>query len=221
MIKLSPSLLSADFSKLDREIALVENAGAAYLHLDIMDGNFVPNITFGAPVIKKLRPVSGMIFDTHLMISDPVKYIPDFVKAGADIINFHAEAVNNPKEVIDIIRGFGVKAAVTIKPYTPVEEIEELLPYVDMVLAMTVEPGFGGQKLIAPALDNLRKLRRIRLEKGLSFEIEVDGGVTLSNVREVIEAGADVIVAGSAVFSAEDVGAACKEFLKIFEEYDI
>ena len=221
MIKLSPSLLSADFSKLDREISTIEKAGAKYLHLDIMDGHFVPNITFGAPVIKKLRPVSKMVFDTHLMISDPVKYIPDFIEAGSDIINFHAEAVNNPEDVIAMIKSMGAKAAVTIKPYTPVESIEKLLPLVDMVLAMTVEPGFGGQKLIKQALENIRKLSAIKKEKGLSYEIEVDGGVSLSNVREVIDSGAEVIVAGSAVFGAADPASAVGSFLSIFKEYEI
>jgi len=221
MIVLAPSLLSADFSKLTDEIKKIEDAGAKYLHLDIMDGHFVPNITFGAPVVKCIRPITDMVFDVHLMIENPEKYLEDFAKAGADILNVHVETINDNKAIIDKIHSLGCKAGITLKPDTPVEAIEDVLENVDMVLVMTVYPGFSGQKLIPEAMSKIPVLEKIKKTKGLSFDIQIDGGVSVDNLREVLDAGANIIVAGSAVFSAEDSSKATKEFLNIFKEYEV
>lgn len=220
MIKLAPSLLSADFSNLESEIRKIEEVGTQYLHLDIMDGHFVPNITFGAPVVKCIRPFSKMVFDVHLMIENPEKYIEDFVKAGADIINVHVETTNDISSLVDYIKKFPVKSAVTIKPDSPVDTIEEVLDKVDMVLVMTVYPGFSGQKLIPEALEKIRYLDKLRKEKGYKYEIEIDGGVKLDNLDVVLNCGVDVVVAGSAVFGKEDIGSAAREFLDRFEKFN-
>lgn len=220
MKKLSPSMLSADFGELNSQIEIIERAGAQYLHIDVMDGVFVPNISFGAPVYKCIRKNKSAVFDVHLMITEPIRYIEDFVKAGADIVNFHVEAAEDPGKTIEKIRSFGVKAGITIKPNTPVSAIEKYLDKVDLVLVMTVEPGFGGQKLIPECLKKITELKKIRGERGLSYEIEVDGGVGLGNLREVMESGSDVIVAGSAVFGADDIGKTVREMLDIIREYD-
>ena len=213
-------MLSADFSNLESEIRKIEEVGTQYLHLDVMDGHFVPNITFGAPVVKCIRPFSKMVFDVHLMIENPEKYIEDFVKAGADIINVHVETTDNITELVDFIKKFPVKSAVTIKPDTPVSAIEEVLDKVDMVLVMTVYPGFSGQKLIPEALEKIRVLDKLRKEKGYCYEIEIDGGVKLDNLDMVLECGVDVVVAGSAVFGQPDVGKAAKDFLDRFEQFE-
>ena len=204
MIIISPSVLAADFSVLGEEVKKVEKAGAQYLHLDVMDGVFVPNISLGAPVISAIRKSSGAIFDVHLMIIDPIRYIDDFVKAGADIITIHYESCDDPLSVLKYIKSKGVRASVSVKPATPVEDIYPLLPYVDMVLIMTVEPGFGGQKLIPETVDKVRALRAYANSLGRELDIEVDGGVTPDNLSMLTEAGANVIVAGSAIFKAAD-----------------
>ena len=209
MIYISPSVLSADFSDLANSIKKVEDGGAEYLHLDVMDGAFVPNISFGPCVIASIRNKSKMVFDVHLMINDPIRYIDDYVKAGADIITIHYESCADPLATIEYIKSKGVKAAVSIKPKTAPEVIFDLLDKVDMVLVMTVEPGFGGQKLIPETLPKIAVLRREANKRGLtSLQIEVDGGITPDNVALLTENGADVIVAGSAVFGAKDPAAA-------------
>lgn len=220
MKKLSPSMLSADFGILNEQLKQIETAGAQYLHIDVMDGVFVPNISFGAPVYKTIRKSTDMVFDVHLMITDPIRYIDDFVKAGADIVNFHVEATDDPMAVIEKIKSYGVKTGITIKPKTPVSAIEPYLGLVDLVLVMTVEPGFGGQKLMPDCLKKVTELKELRDKNGYEYEIEADGGIGAENVREVLEAGTDVIVAGSAVFGAEDIHKAAKDMLDIIREYD-
>ena len=211
MIIVSPSVLAADFSKLAEEVKKVEDAGAQYLHLDVMDGIFVPNISFGAPVIASLRKHSKMVFDVHLMITDPIRYIDDFVNAGADIITLHYESCDDPKAVVDYIRSKGVRASVSIKPATPAEVLFPMLSELDMVLVMTVEPGFGGQKLIPETIEKVRKIREYADKNGISIDIEVDGGIGGDNVKLLTDAGANVIVAGSAIFRAEDPSAVIEQ----------
>ncbi len=200
---LSPSILAADFNKLGQQIADVQKAGAPYLHVDVMDGMFVPSISFGMPVIKSIRKNTDMIFDVHLMIVDPIRYIGEFAEAGADIITFHLEAAPDCFAVIDRIRSFNKKVGITIKPATRVEELIPYLDKVDMILIMTVEPGFGGQPFIEESYDKIRALRKLLNERGLDTDIEVDGGITFDNLGRVIEAGANVIVAGSTVFRGD------------------
>ncbi len=202
MIKVSPSVLASDFSRLSDEIKKIENSGADYVHLDVMDGVFVPNITFGAPVIKALRPHTEMTFDVHLMIVDPVRYIKDFADAGADIITFHYESCDNHDEVIDLIHSYGIKAAMSVKPNTSYEVLKPFIHKLDMVLVMTVEPGYGGQKFIEKTLDTIRGTAELIKLTGKEIDIEVDGGIYAENVNVPISAGANVIVAGSAFFKS-------------------
>lgn len=209
---LSPSILAADFRILGEQIREVETSGAKYLHIDVMDGIFVPSISFGMPIISSIRKGSELFFDVHLMIEKPERYVREFADCGADLINFHLEATEDVQGVIEAIRGLGKKVGVTIKPITPAAAIEPWLELVDMVLVMTVEPGFGGQKLMPDCLDKVREIRRMSDAKGLKTDIEVDGGITADNVYLAIEAGANVIVAGSAVFRG-DVAGNVKELL--------
>lgn len=217
--KLAPSLLSADFGIVKEQLEIMEKAGAPYIHLDVMDGVFVPNISFGMPVLKSLRKYTNMVFDAHLMIVEPERYVEELAKIGCDIINIHVEATKNPKEVISKINSLGVKSGITIKPVTPVSAIYDVLSDVDMVLVMSVEPGFGGQKFMPEQLDKVRELKKIKDEKGYKYDIQIDGGITLDNVREVIEAGVNCVVAGSSVLGKEDIEKAVKDFNSIFEEY--
>lgn len=207
MIKISPSILSADFSRLGEDIQAVDRAGADYIHIDVMDGHFVPNITIGPLVVDALRKVTDKPLDVHLMIENPDLYIPDFAKAGADIITVHQEAVPHLHRTVQLIKSLGKKAGVSLNPATPVETLDVILDELDLVLIMSVNPGFGGQSFIPSALDKIRALRQRITERGLSTELEVDGGVKIDNIREVVAAGADVLVAGSAVFNTEDYAA--------------
>ena len=208
MIKISPSVLAADLSSLAAEVADIERAGADMVHLDVMDGMFVTNISFGLPVIECLRKKSGMVFDVHLMIEAPERYADRFIDAGADILTFHYEACKDSGALLDAIRARGVKAAVSVKPNTPVEEIYPLLEKCDMVLVMTVEPGYGGQALIPETLLKVKKLRAEIEARGLEIDIQVDGGINAVNAKDAVAAGANVLVAGSSVFKAADRKAA-------------
>lgn len=214
---LSPSILAADFWQLGEQIKQVEKGGAKYLHFDVMDGLFVPSISFGMLVLESIRKKTDLILDVHLMIEKPQRYIEEFAKAGADIINFHLEAAEDPKAVIAQIREKEKKVAITIKPATPAEAVRPYLELVDMVLVMTVEPGFGGQKLIPECLEKVTQIRAMANEAGLDLDIEVDGGITLQNVEEATKAGANVIVAGSAVFKG-DVEANVAAFEAMWKE---
>lgn len=215
MIKLSPSILSADFSKLAQEVQATQRGGADYVHIDVMDGNFVPNITFGIPVIKSLRPHVNLAFDVHLMIDEPARFISDFRNAGADIINVHAEACKHLHAAVQKIKQSGAKAAVTLNPATPLNVLDYVLEEVDMVLIMSVNPGFGGQKFIPSAYNKIEKLADTIQKKNLKTDIEVDGGVSLENLERVINAGANVIVAGSAIYQKDKTEENTRRFVEI------
>ncbi len=204
-VRIAPSILSAAFSKLGAEVAAIEAAGADWVHIDVMDGHFVPNLTFGAPVVSCLRKVTKMPFDVHLMVEAPQNYIADFAKAGADILTVHLETAPHLHRVIQAIKEAGLKAAVSLNPSTPLCLLEEILPELDMVLLMSVNPGFGGQAFIPSSMEKVRKLRQMMDEKGLTTDIQVDGGVTPDNAAQLIAAGATVLVAGSAVYKAPDM----------------
>lgn len=210
MIYVSPSVLACDFAKLGAEVADIERCGADMAHLDVMDGMFVTNISFGFPVIESLRKVSNIIFDVHLMIASPERYVERFAAAGADIITFHYEAASDSAALLQKIRSLGKKAAISVKPATPIEVIYPLLPLCDMVLVMTVEPGYGGQALIPETLEKVKALRAEIDRCGLCVDIQVDGGIHEGNAKDVIAAGANVLVAGSAVFRAEDKASAIR-----------
>ena len=209
---LSPSILSADFAHLGDDIAATEKGGTQYLHYDVMDGMFVPSISFGMPVLKSVRKITDLVLDVHLMIEKPERYVEEFAACGADLVNFHLEATEDVKGCIEKIRATGKKVGITIKPATPAEAVEPYLELVDMVLVMTVEPGFGGQKLIPECLNKVAVIRKMITDRGLTTDLEVDGGIHLDNVALALDAGANVIVAGSAVFK-DDIAANAKAFL--------
>jgi ribulose-phosphate 3-epimerase len=199
-VKISPSILSADFSKLGEEIVSLEKAGADYIHIDVMDGHFVPNITIGPEVIKRLRPVTKLTFDVHLMIAPVDNFVKDFANAGADIITFHPEATKDISQTIKLIKSFGKKVGVSLKPKSPINLIENHLKDIDLILIMSVEPGFGGQKFMPEVLDKMKKLRNIVNEKKLNVDIEIDGGINFENSSKAKEFGANILVSGSTVF---------------------
>ena len=199
-IKISPSILSADFSKLGEEILALEKAGADYIHIDVMDGHFVPNITIGPEVIKRLRPITKLPFDVHLMISPVNNFIKDFADAGADIITFHPEATENISETINLIKKLGKKVGVSLKPKSQINLIESCLNEIDLILIMSVEPGFGGQKFMPEVLDKIKELKKIKDQKKIDFDIEIDGGINFDNNNLAIEAGANILVSGTTIF---------------------
>ncbi len=215
---LSPSILAADFSVLGKQIREAESAGAQYLHIDVMDGSFVPSISFGMPVVSSIRGLTDMVFDVHLMIEKPERYVEEFARIGADIITFHLEATDRPDEVIANIHSLGKKAGLSIKPATPVEAVLPFIEGIDMLLVMTVEPGFGGQSYIPASTGRIRRARELFGQHGLQTDIQVDGGITVDNVHVALEAGANVIVAGSAVFRGA-IGANVKNMFGEFEKF--
>lgn len=218
-MKLAPSILSADFKILGEEIKKTEEGGAEYLHFDVMDGMFVPNISFGAPVLSSIKGLTSHVLDVHLMVTEPIRYVETFAKAGADIITVHTEACEDLDATIDAIRSQGVKVGVTVKPKTPISVVEPILDKVDMVLIMSVEPGFGGQKFIPESLDKVRALKKMIDDRHLDVDIEIDGGVTTENAAEIIEAGVNILVAGSSVFVGDIVGNT-KAFMDILSKYE-
>ena len=201
IIKISPSILSADFSKLGDEIIALEKANADYIHIDVMDGHFVPNITIGPEVIKRLRPITKLVFDVHLMIAPVDNFIKDFAQAGADIITFHPEATKNLPGTIKLIKSFGKKVGVSLKPNSPISLVEAYLEQIDLILVMSVNPGFGGQKFMPEVLDKVKELKKIINKKKLNIDIEIDGGINFNNSKEVKDCGANILVSGSTVFN--------------------
>lgn len=212
MIKISPSILSSDYGNLESELKRMEKSGADMIHIDVMDGHFVPNITLGAPIVKCIRKACPLEFDVHLMISDPYKYIPDFAKAGADIITFHIESDCDIQETIDLIRSYHVNAGISVKPGTAVEEVFPYLDELSMVLVMTVEPGFGGQSFMVDMMPKVAALKAEIEKRGLSVDIEVDGGINSDTVSVAAKAGANIFVSGNAIFSSEDPKKTIAEF---------
>lgn len=216
---LAPSILSADFKVLGEQIEQTEKAGAKYIHFDVMDGIFVPSISFGMPVLSSLKSAAKQVLDVHLMITEPIRYVKEFAKCGADIITVHLEACEDLKATLDEIHASGVKAGITIKPATPVKELPPYLELADMFLIMSVEPGFGGQAFIPESLDKIRELRALLDERGLKTDIEVDGGIYCENVGEVLDAGANIIVSGSGVFKG-DIAENTKRFMEILKRHE-
>ncbi len=217
---LAPSILAADFKNLGNEIKATEENGAKYLHFDVMDGLFVPSISFGMPVLKSIKSCTNQVMDVHLMINEPIRYVEAFKEAGADLITIHLEACEDVDTTLEKIKECGLKAGISICPDTPVSALEPYMEKVDMVLIMSVHPGFGGQKFIENSLDKIRETRALANEKGLDLDIQVDGGIYLTNVREVLDAGANIIVAGSAVFKGGNGAGNTRQFMEILTSYE-
>ena len=215
MIEIAPSILAADFSRLGEEVRAVKAGGAALVHVDVMDGHFVPNLSIGVPVVESLRKVTDLLIDCHLMIENADKYVPAFLEAGADMISVHQEDNQHLDRTLNLIRAGGAEVGVVLNPGTPIEALSEVLDLVDYVLLMTVNPGFGGQKFIPKSLDKIRRLAELRERRGLNFRIEVDGGITLENIQDVVKAGATMIVAGSSIFHSGDAKQAVERMLKL------
>ncbi len=219
MMKLAPSILAADFNILGEQIKVIETSGVPYLHIDVMDGNFVRSISFGLPVIASIRKNTNLIFDVHLMIEEPIRYLEEFKAAGADIITVHVEACKDLKKTIAKIKELGLKAGVTLKPATGLDTLADIITEIDMVLIMSVNPGFGGQAFLPDSLQKIRDLKALAKQNGVSFDIEVDGGITANNVADVLEAGANVIVSGTSIFSG-DMKDNINKFQNIFNKYE-
>lgn len=219
MVILAPSILSADFKELGKEIQTIEENGAKYLHFDVMDGIFVPSISFGMPVLKSIRSATNLICDVHLMITEPIRYVEDFSKAGADLIVIHLEACEDAEATITKIRECGCKVGISIKPKTPVSALEPYLDIVDMILIMSVEPGFAGQKFIPESLEKIAEAKAMIDEKGFSIDLQVDGGIYIQNVEDVLKAGANIIVAGSAIFNG-DTKQNTMDMMEILNKYE-
>ncbi|MBG99589.1 MAG: ribulose-phosphate 3-epimerase [Solibacterales bacterium] len=218
MVEISPSILSADFARLGEQIAAVKSGGATMLHIDVMDGRFVPNISVGLPVVQSLRATTDLLLDCHLMTEEPDRYVPGFVEAGANMISVHEEACSHLDRSVNLIRSLGVEAGVVLNPATPVHALDDVLEAVDFVLIMSVNPGFGGQKLLPHTLEKVRRIKRTREDRQLDFRIQIDGGVNLTNLPVVVEAGCDIVVTGSAIFGTDDPRAALKNMRRILDE---
>lgn len=216
---IAPSILSADFTQLGKDIKETEEGGAAYLHFDVMDGMFVPNISFGIPVMKSIRKATHQVMDAHLMVQDPIRYVKAFKEAGADLITVHLEACPDVRKTLTEIKDLGIMTGLSICPETPVEEIREYLEYVDMILIMSVHPGAGGQKFMEESLDRIRETRKMIEESGKEIDIQVDGGVKFENARKILDAGANILVAGSAVFG-DNIVENTRKFVEIFRDYE-
>ena len=218
MVEIAPSILSADFVRLGEQVDAVKRGGASMLHVDVMDGRFVPNISIGVPVVRSLRAATDLLLDCHLMIEEPDRYVPAFIEAGAQMVSVHQEACPHLDRSVQLIRDLGAQAGVVLNPATPVHLLDDLLGSLDFVLIMSVNPGFGGQKLLPYTLDKVRRLTQLREERGLSYRIEIDGGVILDNLSAIVEAGCDIVVAGSSIFGAEDAQAAFEAMRRRAEE---